>query len=143
MTMAKTLQVLQAFDRAVITEIPVDDAQALESKLASATRMMRDRDAWLKPHQRSAILLRAVGLLEARQAHFAQLIAREGGKPYTDAAVEVVRAIDGLRNAADELRGFAGREIPMGLRRPAMADGRSPPKSRSGLSLPYRPSITR
>jgi len=122
MTMAKTLQVLQAFDRAVITEIPVDDAQALESKLAAATRMMRDRDAWLKPHQRSAILLRAVGLLEARQAHFAQLIAREGGKPYTDAAVEVVRAIDGLRNAADELRGFAGREIPMGLT-PA-SDGR-------------------
>ena len=122
MTMAKTLQVLQAFDRAVITEIPVDDAQALESKLAAATRMMRDRDAWLKPHQRSAILLRAVSLLEARQAHFAQLIAREGGKPYTDAAVEVVRAIDGLRNAADELRGFAGREIPMGLT-PA-SDGR-------------------
>ena len=29
--------------------------------------------------------------------------------------VEVVRAVDGLRNAADELRSFAGREIPMGL----------------------------
>jgi len=120
--MAQTIQVLQAFDRAVITEIPADDAQALESKLASATRMLRDRDAWLKPHQRSAILLRAVSLLEARQTHFAQLIAREGGKPYTDAVVEVTRAIDGLRNAADELRTFAGREIPMGLT--AASDGR-------------------
>lgn len=120
--MSKTLQVVQAFDRAVITEIPADDAPALEAKLASATRMLRDRDAWLKPHQRSAILLRAVSLLEARQTHFAQLIAREGGKPYTDAAVEVTRAIDGLRNAADELRTFAGREIPMGLT--AASDGR-------------------
>jgi acyl-CoA reductase-like NAD-dependent aldehyde dehydrogenase len=120
--MSKTLQVVQAFDRAVITEVPADDAQALEAKLASATRMLRDRDAWLKPHQRSAILLRAVSLLEARQTHFAQLIAREGGKPYTDAAVEVIRAIDGLRNAADELRTFAGREIPMGLT--AASDGR-------------------
>src|SRR5258708_27607202 len=78
--------------------------------------MMRARDAWLEPHQRSAILQRTAGLLEARQIHFAKLIAQEGGKPLTDAAAEVLRAVDGLRNAADELRNFGGREIPMGLR---------------------------
>jgi acyl-CoA reductase-like NAD-dependent aldehyde dehydrogenase len=113
--MAQKLQVVQAFDRAVITEIPADDSQALETKLASAARVMRERDAWLKPHQRSAILQRTAGLLEARQSQFARLIAQEGGKPLTDAAAEVLRAIDGLRNAAEELRNFAGREIPMGL----------------------------
>jgi acyl-CoA reductase-like NAD-dependent aldehyde dehydrogenase len=42
-------------------------------------------------------------------------IAREGGKPLHDAMVETTRAIDGVHNAADELRNFAGREIPMGL----------------------------
>lgn len=115
MTMSQTLQVLQAFDRTVISEIPMDDARMLEAKLASAARAMRDRGAWLKPHQRGGILWRTASLLEARQAHFAQLIAREGGKPFSDAAVEVIRAIDGLRNAAEELRVFAGREIPMGL----------------------------
>lgn len=113
--MGQSLQVVQAFDRSVIAEIPTDDGHALETKLASAARLMRERDAWLKPHQRSAILLRAAALLEARQAQFAKLIAQEGGKPLTDAAVEVLRAVDGLRNAADELRNFAGREIPMGL----------------------------
>jgi acyl-CoA reductase-like NAD-dependent aldehyde dehydrogenase len=113
--MAQKLQVVQAFDRAVITEIPADDSQALETKLASAARVMHERDAWLKTHQRSAILQRAAGLLEARQTQFARLIAQEGGKPLTDAAAEVLRAIDGLRNAAEELRNFAGREIPMGL----------------------------
>ncbi len=113
--MSQTLQVLQAFDRTVISEIPMDDARMLEAKLASAARAMRDRGAWLKPHQRGGILWRTASLLEARQAHFAQLIAREGGKPFSDAAVEVIRAIDGLRNAAEELRVFAGREIPMGL----------------------------
>jgi acyl-CoA reductase-like NAD-dependent aldehyde dehydrogenase len=122
MNMPPTFQVHQAFDRAVISAIALDDARALEVKLALAARMMRDRDGWLKPHQRSGILLRAASLLEARQAHFSQLIAREGGKPLTDAAVEVIRAIDGLRNAAEELRSFAGREIPMGLT-PA-SDGR-------------------
>lgn len=113
--MSQTLQVVQAFDRAVVAEIPADDAQALETKLAAAAGVMRNRDAWLKPYQRSAILLRTAGLLEARQAYFAKLIAQEGGKPLTDAAVEVLRAIDGLHNAADAIRNLAGREIPMGL----------------------------
>jgi acyl-CoA reductase-like NAD-dependent aldehyde dehydrogenase len=113
--MAQSLQVVQAFDRAIITEIPADDSQGLETKLASAARVMRERDAWLKPHQRSAILQRAADLLEARQTYFTRLIAQEGGKPLMDAAVEVLRAIDGLRNAAEELRNFSGREIPMGL----------------------------
>jgi acyl-CoA reductase-like NAD-dependent aldehyde dehydrogenase len=113
--MSQTLQVVQAFDRAVVAEIPVDDSQALETKLACAARLMRERDAWFRPHQRSAILSRTAGLLEARQTHFARLIAQEGGKPLTDAAAEVLRAVDGLRNAAEELRNFAGREIPMGL----------------------------
>jgi acyl-CoA reductase-like NAD-dependent aldehyde dehydrogenase len=113
--MSQTLQVVQAFDRAVVAEIPADDAQALETKLAAAAGVMRNRDAGLKPYQRSAILLRTAGLLEARQAYFAKLIAQEGGKPLTDAAAEVLRALDGLHNAADEIRNLAGREIPMGL----------------------------
>ena len=64
----------------------------MEAKLASATQALRDRDAWLKPHQRSAILLRAARLLEGRQQFFTELIAREGGKPLADALVEA-RAI--------------------------------------------------
>ena len=54
-------------------------------------------------------------LIDKRRDHFARLIAQEGGKPMADAIVETTRAIDGVRNAADELRNFAGREIPMGL----------------------------
>jgi acyl-CoA reductase-like NAD-dependent aldehyde dehydrogenase len=72
MTMSQTLRVVQAFDRAVIMDIPTDDSQALETKLASAARMMRERDAWLKPYQRSTILQGAAGLLAARQADFAR-----------------------------------------------------------------------
>jgi acyl-CoA reductase-like NAD-dependent aldehyde dehydrogenase len=116
------LQVFQAFDRALVAEIPADDAGTLEAKLATAARALANRDGWLKPHQRSAILHRAAELLEDRQGQFTKLIAQEGGKPWKDAAVEVVRAIDSLRNAADEIRSFAGREIPMGLT-PA-SDGR-------------------
>lgn len=109
------LKVVQAFDRAPITEVRTDDAAALERKLEAAERVFRDRDGWLKPHQRIAILRRLAVLMEARRDHLALQIAREGGKPLADAIIETTRAIDGVNNAADELRNFAGREIPMGL----------------------------
>ena len=53
--------------------------------------------------------------MEPLREKFSRLIAQEGGKPLVDAGVEANRAIDGVRNAAEELRNFAGREIPMGL----------------------------
>jgi acyl-CoA reductase-like NAD-dependent aldehyde dehydrogenase len=109
------LTVVQAFDRAPIAEIETDDAGALERKLRAAERVFRDRDGWLKPHERVAILRRLAALMEGRRDLFAMQIAREGGKPLPDAIVETNRAIDGVHNAADELRTFAGREIPMGL----------------------------
>lgn len=109
------LQVVQAYDRAPIAEIATDDAAALEAKLQAAEKVFRDRDGWLKPYERMAILRRLAGLLEGKREHFARQIAREGGKPLTDAIVETTRAIDGIHNAVEELRNFAGREIPMGL----------------------------
>ena len=109
------LQVVQAYDRAPIEEIATDDAAALEAKLQAAEKVFRDRDGWLKPHERMAILRRLAGLLDGKREHFARQIAREGGKPLTDAIVETTRAIDGIHNAVEELRNFAGREIPMGL----------------------------
>ncbi|MBU2091216.1 MAG: aldehyde dehydrogenase family protein, partial [Alphaproteobacteria bacterium] len=115
------LQVVQAFDRVLITEIATDDAASLEAKLAAAQRVFRDRDGWLKPHQRMAILRRLAGLVEGKRDHLALQIAREGGKPLSDAIIEVTRAIDGIHNAADELRNLSGREIPMGLS-PASVD---------------------
>ncbi|MEO3997330.1 aldehyde dehydrogenase family protein [Mesorhizobium sp. CAU 1732] len=109
------LEVVQAFDRAPIAEIETDDAAALERKLQAAEHAFKDREGWLKPHQRIAILRKLAALMERERDHLAMQIAREGGKPLPDAIIETNRAIDGVHNAADELRHFAGREIPMGL----------------------------
>lgn len=113
--MKKTLRVVRAYDRTLIKEISSDDAQTLAEKLDKASLLQKNRQNWLQPHERMAILQRTAALLSADQERFTQLIAQEGGKPFTDAAIEVTRAIDGLRNAADELRHFAGKEIPMAL----------------------------
>jgi acyl-CoA reductase-like NAD-dependent aldehyde dehydrogenase len=117
-----TLPVFQAFDRAKFAEVPIDDERALEEKIERARRVFEARETWLPPHERAAILLRMSVMVAERRDALRDLIAREGGKPSADAAVEVTRAVDGLRNAADELRNFGGREIPMGLT-PA-SDGR-------------------
>jgi acyl-CoA reductase-like NAD-dependent aldehyde dehydrogenase len=109
------IEVVQAFDRQHIAELPTDDASALETKLATARTRFLDRAAWLQPHERMAVLRRLAGLVEKQRDAFAMLIAREGGKPYSDAQVETDRAIDGIRNAADLLRMRGGVEIPMGL----------------------------
>jgi acyl-CoA reductase-like NAD-dependent aldehyde dehydrogenase len=109
------IDVVQAFDRAHIADLPMDDASALETKLATARARFHDRAAWLQPHERMTVLRKLAGLVYKQRERFATLIAREGGKPYTDALVEADRAVDGIRNAAEFLRTRGGVEIPMGL----------------------------
>ncbi|WP_232494954.1 aldehyde dehydrogenase family protein [Novosphingobium kaempferiae] len=109
------IEVVQAYDRARITELPADDAAALEAKIEAARKLHLDRGAWLKPHERIEILTRLAGLIAGKREMFGTLIAREGGKPYTDALIETDRAIDGVHCAIDVIRGHAGVEIPMGL----------------------------
>jgi acyl-CoA reductase-like NAD-dependent aldehyde dehydrogenase len=118
------IEVVQAFDRAPIAQLASDDAAALNRKIEAAHGVYTDRGAWMKPHQRIGILRKLARLMEERRERLGTLIAREGGKPLTDALIETDRAIDGVRNAADELRVRAGREIPMGLT-PASTDRRA------------------
>ena len=116
------LRVVQAFDRALIEEIAPHGAADLERMLSAAHAAYRDRAGWLKPHQRLAVLEKLCGLMAPRIDELALLIAREGGKPLTDARTEALRALDGVKDAMAHLRTDRGHEIPMGLS-PA-ADGR-------------------
>jgi acyl-CoA reductase-like NAD-dependent aldehyde dehydrogenase len=107
--------VRQAFDGAPIEDIAVDDAASLARKLEHAARCFADRPHWLPAYQRIEILRRLAGLMQREFEALAMMIAREGGKPLTDARIETTRAINGVEGAAGELEHLAGREIPMGL----------------------------
>lgn len=113
--MTRSYQVVQAYDRVPIRDVPTDSGEVLEAKLEEAFQLSRCRAHRLKPYERSAVLNSTASLLSGRSEAFARLIAQEGGKPLSDARVEVTRAADGLRNAAEEIRNLAGREIPMGI----------------------------
>ncbi|MGN6620550.1 MAG: aldehyde dehydrogenase family protein [Sphingomonas sp.] len=108
------IEIVQPFDRAIITELPVDSEGSIEAKLEAASRAYRQRDGWLPVAERVAILRRVAERIVNDRERLALQIAREGGKPLTDALVEVDRAADGVRNAYEALRTLGGGEVPMG-----------------------------
>ncbi|MDQ2834533.1 MAG: aldehyde dehydrogenase family protein [Acidobacteriota bacterium] len=107
--------ITQAFDGELIAEIASETSTALEKKISRATEAFADRKGWLLPFQRIEVLRRLARLVHRDSAMLAMLIAREGGKPLTDAQVEVSRAINGVEGAISDLQHLAGKEIPMGL----------------------------
>ena len=108
------LTVFNAYDRTPLAEIACDDLHSINVKLDAATKIFADRKNWLARHQRMDILRRLAMLVEQRKEHFSLQITKEGGKPLADAIIEVNRAVDGIRNAVEELRTFTGQAVPMG-----------------------------
>ena len=109
------LNVYSPYDRSLIKKIPYDSPSDVESALYNANWLYSDRSTWLPPHQRIEILDKTALIM---QEHFEELIntaAREGGKPYMDSRVEVLRAINGVKLAGGHIGQLKGTQIPMGL----------------------------
>ncbi len=109
-----TKQILNPYDLSVITELELADAGALESALAKAQDLAEDRSKWLPAYQRIAILERTVEIMSGQIEELTKLAASEGGKPYMDSKVEVLRAINGVKLAIEHIPEIKGTQIPMG-----------------------------
>lgn len=115
------LNVISPNDGELVGEAPLMTWDAMEASLSRAVELFADRDAWLPPHERIAILERLAAGVDAEREAFAQLIATEGGKPLRDARIEVARAIDGIRIAIREMPFIlTGEEVPMELTQATM-----------------------
>jgi len=117
------IEVVNPFDLSPIGSVPEDDWEAVDGFLAKAHALYRDRSSWKKPHERAAILHKAMEIMKERRDQLAFQIANEGGKPLVDARVEVDRAINGMELCIHEIGALKGTEIPMGLT--AAGDGRT------------------
>ena len=113
--MSKTLTVVQAYDGAVIEEVPMVGEAQVEALLAQAYALYRDYDCWLPADTRIEVLQKLIPLMQSQEEELALLIAREGGKPLAYAQVEVARAIHGVKLAIDEIGQLKGENIPMDL----------------------------
>lgn len=113
------LQVKSPYDESLIKEIPMVGKAEVEKALSVAYSLFVDQDAWLKPHERIAILERAAGIMKDRFDDLAKTAAQEGGKPLIDSRAEVSRAINGVKLAAEHIGQLKGEHIPMGLTKAA------------------------
>jgi len=109
------LEVFSPYDERLLGKLARQTETECLTALEDCHLTFKNRRAWLPAHERLAILERAANLVEERVEELARQAAEEGGKPLVDSRVEVRRAVEGIRTAVAEMRGWSGREIPMDL----------------------------
>jgi acyl-CoA reductase-like NAD-dependent aldehyde dehydrogenase len=109
------LKVRNPYDQSLIKEIPTVGKEEAEAALQKAYALFNKRSAWLPPYQRKEILERLAALMNERIDALTKIAAEEGGKPYADSKVEVLRAINGVKLAAENIGQLKGEQVPMGL----------------------------
>ena len=108
-------QVFSPYDGNCVGSVETIDSAGAEHALKNMTAVFRDRKRWLPAHERIGILERAALLMQERDEQLIRLAVAEGGKPYLDTRVELIRAIDGIKSCIDCIRTERGSEIPMQL----------------------------
>ena len=109
------LKVVSPYDQSLIKEIPLVGKVEVEHALATAYGLFQDQSKWITAHERIAILERTAEIMKTRIEELTITAAKEGGKPFNDSKVEVLRAINGVKIAAEHIGQLKGEQIPMGL----------------------------
>lgn len=113
--MSQLLSVYSPFSNELLQEIPYNTDSDLEKALQTAYGLFQDRSQWMPAHERIELLEKVQELMKGQVEELTKLAASEGGKPYQDSKVEVLRAINGVKIAAEEIGRLTGTQIPMGL----------------------------
>lgn len=109
-----TIDVHNPYDQTLIKRLPLSSSEEVEAALSKAHQLVSDRDNWLPAYQRIEILERVIEIMSEQIEELTLLAASEGGKPYMDSKVEVMRAINGVKLAIEHLPAIKGEQIPMG-----------------------------
>ena len=111
--MAEKLKIRSPYDGHLIKEVDLDDEARIEEALAKADELLQKKP--LPIPERIFILNKTADLVEAKVEEFARQSAEEGGKPLIDSRIELTRAVQGIREAANSIGQLTGHEIPMNL----------------------------
>ena len=115
MSTQEFLEVHSPYDQKLIKKIPLMGKDEVERVLKNAYELFSDRSRWIPAHERIAILEKVRNLMDKKIEFLTKTASEEGGKPYMDSKVEVHRAINGVKIAADEIANLKGEQVPMGL----------------------------
>jgi acyl-CoA reductase-like NAD-dependent aldehyde dehydrogenase len=111
---AGNLAVNSPYDGRELQQVATSGPGHVEDALSAAYALFRNRKAWLPIPERIAILKKTAAIMSTQVEQLTLLAASEGGKPYNDSKVEVLRAIDGVHLCVESLRAHAGSVIPLG-----------------------------
>ena len=109
-----TLAVTSPYDGRELGQVATAGPEHVDDAMFAAHELFRDKDSWLAIPERLDILNKAAAIMGSQVEDLTLLAASEGGKPYTDSKVEVLRAIDGVHLCAETLRAHPGSVIPIG-----------------------------
>lgn len=115
MSNTNTLKVHNPYNQKLIKEIPMVGKKEVQDALDVAYNLFQDRKKWIPAFKKIEILEKVQEIMKSKIEELTKTAAEEGGKPYQDSKVEVIRAINGVKIAAQEISNLAGKQIPMGL----------------------------
>lgn len=109
-----TIEVTSPFDGKVVGTVPFNTYEEVEAAIDLAHKTFTNKDNWLPKYKRVEILENVMKIMSSQVEELTILCASEGGKPYIDSKVEILRAINGIKIAIEYLGAFEGREVAMG-----------------------------
>ncbi|MNX20851.1 NAD/NADP-dependent betaine aldehyde dehydrogenase 1 [compost metagenome] len=113
--MEKTTKIIFPYDQSLIKELPLVTKKDIDNALNTAYNLFIDQSNWIPAFKRIEILEKAASIMNSRSEELIHLAISEGGKPYKDSKAEILRAIKGVKLAAEHIVQIKGEQIPMGL----------------------------
>lgn len=111
---SSTIEVTSPYDGKVVGNVPFSSYEDVEKAIDLAYKTFLDRDNWLPKFKRVEILENVMKIMSSQVEELTILCASEGGKPYIDSKVEVLRAVNGIKIAIEQLSVYEGKEVAMG-----------------------------
>ncbi len=110
----RSFEIKNPFNGEIVDHVHKPSADDVERAIAAADKAF---DSWRKAplYERSAILMKAAGLVAERRETLAKTIALEAGKPIKTARGEVDRTAGLFVDAVAAVRGFSGELLPVDI----------------------------
>lgn len=113
--MKMTAKIISPYDQSFIKELPMSDKNEIDTILDTAQKLFADQDNWIPAYKRIEILEKTASIMNDRIEELLHVAISEGGKPFQDSKAEVLRAIKGVKLAAEHISQIKGEQIPMAL----------------------------
>ena len=115
MSNTSRLKVYNPYNQKLIKEIQMVGKKEVLEAIEIAFNLFQDRKNWIPAFKKIEILEKVQKIMNIKIEELTKTAAEEGGKPYQDSKVEVLRAINGVKIATQEISQLTGKQIPMGL----------------------------